>query len=1284
MSGVRTSAVMAIAVIALMLTSVYQLPLQTSQREPPTTASSQSPKGTLLVPDTRSPIKHVIVVIQENHAFDNFFNSFPGVFGVPPGGVLQPTTKGNVTSYSGQYALNWNYGNNQSFSEPAHAQDNIISEQDNDTMDGFYYTNNDTSNGLYPSYIVSNELGLAQEYGVADNYYTGFAGPTLPNRFYYYSITSGPITGDSGPANNTVFIPSLPQELQRYNISWADYAGNYNEFPGAPCIITSIFPTCPSWYFETTLSQLMPLLYLNWIQQEYNSTGTIPQLQYYDQIYTNLTAGTLPAVSWFTSEWTCCTEHPGSFLGVGGNVSEGEQSILQLVHAVEDSKYWNSTAIFLSYDEGGGFFDSSPSPVATPYGSGVRVPLVVISPYSKEGYISHTYLTPASILHFIEWNWNIPSLGALDSEANLPLGFFNFSATPRSSLPGSVYGASNLTSVFPWNYTQPVSSSYKGVYVPQLVEDNDVNWSYQSKGPYTSSPVVSGNQLYTCGMDGYARSFDPTTGAQLWDHYLGSACRSSPTALPEGGVVTTTLLGNISGFYANGSVMWSVRFHAPIYNNLTYIQGTLYGSLQNGTLFALDSSTGAVLWVKHETTAAIYAQPVYDPSTKDLIVSDTTSGVFAVNLSGDPQWTSSKPIWTYAAGTVCGSTYYVTTTTGGLYPVSALTGIVGTAAPLNYSVATPMCLGSDIYVGDNTSFDEFSLPSLSQVFRSYVYGEVSGTPAIQSGNLMILTQGGNLYYYPEGATAPSEVLTTGTSMFSSATATSSMLYFTSEDGNVYALANSGAIAVSVVPQTATVKISSGNPVILSGGKGKVAEVPGIYTLTATAPGYYSSSQNVTVTAGRVSYANFSLSEVPPPSISSFTANPSSFIIGNQTTLDVVAAGGAPPYSYAYGGLPTGCGSLNLSQLNCTPTRTGVFSISVSVTDTLGKSANGSTTIYVNASAVGNPVISSFIASPNPDNVSSPASLVVTASGGATPYSYLYSNLPTGCATANESLLPCIPTSAGNFNVTVSVTDSRGHSASAAVLLVVSAPSGYPVINSFTASPPVISLGSSTILSVSVSGGTSPYSYLYSSLPPGCSSASSATLTCTPTSEGNFTISVTVTDAKDRSVSDFATLSVRPAAVGGPTITGFTATPNPVTLGGSTSIATTVTGGVAPYTYSYSGLPAGCSSSDASSITCTPTQTGNYSVEVTVSDSAGHTTNDSISVKVIASTSTTSTSPQGYASWLDVLIIVLIAAVAVAVLLLIMSKGRKGEGDRAGQSRQPPPPHPTPEQQIWSE
>lgn len=185
-------------------------------------------------------------------------------------------------------------------------------------------------------------------------------------------------------------------------------------------------------------------------------------------------------------------------------------------------------------------------------------------------------------------------------------------------------------------------------------------------------------------------------------------------------------------------------------------------------------------------------------------------------------------------------------------------------------------------------------------------------------------------------------------------------------------------------------------------------------------------------------------------------------------------------------------------------------------------------------------IVSFDATPTSPTVGESVTLTVVTSGGGGTLGYAYAGLPPGCTTSDSESISCVPTTAGSYTVTVWVNSTDDQTTSRSLTLTVTASSTPLTIESFTISSTAVTVGEPVTLTVSVSGGASPYSYEYSNLPSGCASADTATLTCSPQSTGTFSIEVTVTDSDGATATDSVGLSV----------TSSTGTTNPG--GGSSS------------------------------------------------------------------------------------------------------------------------------------
>jgi phospholipase C len=199
---------------------------------------------------------------------------------------------------------------------------------------------------------------------------------------------------------------ALPNILSRFGVSWRTYAD-----PDTDSFAHVAIDAVAKVRYDTALwSNVMP----------------------FEQFETDAAAGDLPQVSWVQS---VMDEHPAS-----SGVCDGENESVELINAVMNGPDWATTAIIITWDEWGGFYDHVAPPIVDNLSYGFRVPALVISPWVKYGggsdggYISSTFYSHASPLKLIETNWALPSLNSRDAGANDMLDFFDFGQTPKAPL----------------------------------------------------------------------------------------------------------------------------------------------------------------------------------------------------------------------------------------------------------------------------------------------------------------------------------------------------------------------------------------------------------------------------------------------------------------------------------------------------------------------------------------------------------------------------------------------------------------------------------------------------------------------------------------------------------------------------------------------------------------------------------------------------------------------------------------------------------------------------------
>ena len=397
-------------------------------------------KGTPV--DKDIPIETIIVIMQENRSFDSYFGHLGKYAGradiesAPDTTTLPDKAGGTSGTNAYQHAphvcfldtnhewagshLEYNGGKNDGFVEAN--QGFGESSLKNPTPDLFAGAR---SLWWYDERDIPFYYELAKTFGVADHYHCSLLGPTWPNRMYLYSATSFGRTSNVFPDLTSYPFPgndaTIFDELEKRHVDWNIYNANS---PGAAVVVgTSILDR----WGRNPLHSIAEFM-------DAAAAGKLPSVVFIDPY--------LGAEGVDRSD-----EHPPA------DIQVGQKFVSDIVHALFKSPQWKKSALFLTYDENGGVYDHVAPPTAcapdttppklekgdtTPGGFdrlGFRVPLVVVSPYAKKGYVSHVQYDHASITRFIQAKFKLPALSARDANAEAPFDMFDFSAPQFADPP---------------------------------------------------------------------------------------------------------------------------------------------------------------------------------------------------------------------------------------------------------------------------------------------------------------------------------------------------------------------------------------------------------------------------------------------------------------------------------------------------------------------------------------------------------------------------------------------------------------------------------------------------------------------------------------------------------------------------------------------------------------------------------------------------------------------------------------------------------------------------------
>jgi phospholipase C len=369
------------------------------------------------------PIQHVVVIMQENRSFDNMFNGFPGADTVQSG-----SNKGTTVQLQ-PVPLEHNI-------DVDHTHPGWWADWDGGLMDGFAhiapwlkYPTPDFAYAYVPQSETVPLWTLASAYTLADRMFQSNTGPSFAA--HQYMIAGQSADTDENPAgggDTSVWGCDAPAAA-----TVAMLGPNGTDLPGVfPCfdyqtLVDILDGNGVSWRYYAPAVGKAGYVWsaFDAIRRvRFGSEWTTNVISPDTQVLTDIQNGELAQVTWVVPD-NAYSDHPG------GGTAEGPDWVANVTNAIGASQFWNSTAILISWDDWGGWYDHVPPPQVDNMGLGFRVPLIVVSPWAQHGYISHQQHEFGSFLHFTEEMFNLPSLNTRDAISDDLSDCFDFTQTPQ-------------------------------------------------------------------------------------------------------------------------------------------------------------------------------------------------------------------------------------------------------------------------------------------------------------------------------------------------------------------------------------------------------------------------------------------------------------------------------------------------------------------------------------------------------------------------------------------------------------------------------------------------------------------------------------------------------------------------------------------------------------------------------------------------------------------------------------------------------------------------------------
>jgi phospholipase C len=656
---------------------------------------AQSPDA----PPNISQIQHIIYIIKENRSFDSFYGTFPGANGA--------TT---ATISTGQTITMGHLADQMPNDITGHGWFDAITGMDGGKMDRFDLVTGGSVNGDYLGFQqlhqtdIPNYWKYAQNFVLADNMFSSLQGASFPNHLYTIAAQSG------GVWNNTLQIDGKGQ-------IWGCDANPNAQVPAMDLnrIVTKPFPC----FDFQTLADLLDGAGLTWkyyapqkgsagyVFSTYDAINHIRNTSLWTQhvfpdtqFAIDAAAGNLPNVAWLvttgkssfgtgtttttaTSNTTASVdnnEHPP------GSICSGENWSVTQLNALMNGPDWSSSAVFLTYDDFGGFYDHVAPPPVDIYGLGPRVPLLIISPYARTGIVSHTQYELSSVIKFAEEVFGLPSLGQRDVAANDTTDSFDFTQSPRPpyllktricplvSAQNQYYGWEQIGGTTPARKITVAND-----------QTNTLTLTGETvTGPFAISANTCGTSLTTGSSCAVSVEFKPTTvGAQTGTLTVANNGTTGPAKTTLAGIGTALSTSPLSVIFASTFIGVTTAPKTFTVKNLGASTVTI-SQIQVVGEFAQTNTCGTNLAAGKSCTIAV----TFSPTT-----SGTVEGGVNI-LSSDP----ASPQTLTLKGTATGVNLSQTSLTFATQKVGT------TSSPLKFTLTnttgTPLNIGTVATTGD--------------------------------------------------------------------------------------------------------------------------------------------------------------------------------------------------------------------------------------------------------------------------------------------------------------------------------------------------------------------------------------------------------------------------------------------------------------------------------------------------------------------------------------------------------------------------------------------------------